>query len=59
MSLELDIPLFRPDRPSIRNVLGDLEADIIELMWERPVEGGMTVRDIFEALYQRSPFRGQ
>jgi len=59
MSLELDIPLFRPDRRCICNILGDLEADIIELMWERPVEGGMTVRDIFETFYQRPPFRGQ
>src|SRR6266704_1560666 len=53
MSLELDIPLFRPDRPGIRKVLGDLEADIMELMWERPAEAGTTVRDIFETLYQQ------
>ena len=53
MSLELDIPLFRPDRPGIRKVLGDLEADIMELIWERPAGGEATVRDIFEILYQR------
>jgi predicted transcriptional regulator len=53
MSLELDITLFRPDRPGIRKVLGDLEADIMELIWARPAEVGTTVRDIFEILYQQ------
>jgi len=53
MSLELDISLFRPDRSGIRKVLGDLEADIMELIWERPVGMGTTVRDIFEILYQQ------
>ncbi len=32
---ELDISVFRPDRPGIRKVLGDLEAEIMELVWER------------------------
>ena len=29
MPFELDISTFRPDRPGIRKVLGDLEAEII------------------------------
>lgn len=48
-----DISLFRPDRPGIRKVLGDLEADIMELVWARPAGRGTTVREIFEVLYER------
>ena len=50
---DLDINVFRPDRPGIRKVLGDLEADIMELIWERPAGEGTTVREVFEALYER------
>jgi len=50
---EPDISVFRPDRPGIRKVLGDLEAEIMELVWARPVGEGTTVRDIFETLYER------
>jgi predicted transcriptional regulator len=48
-----EIGVFRPDRPGIRKVLGDLEADIMELVWARPPDQGTTVRDVFEALYER------
>lgn len=47
------VGVFRPDRPGIRKVLGDLEAEIMELIWARPVGQGTTVRDIFEILYER------
>lgn len=50
---EVDISVFRPDRPGIRKVLGDLEAEIMELIWARPTEQGTLVRDIFEVLYER------
>src|SRR5438874_209585 len=53
VTTEPDISVFRPDRPGIRKVLGDLEAEIMELIWDRPVEQGTTVRDIFEILYER------
>ena len=36
MALEPDISVFRPDRPGVRKVLGDLEAEIMELIWARP-----------------------
>jgi predicted transcriptional regulator len=49
----LDFGPFRPDRPGIRKVLGDLEAEIMELIWARPGNQGTTVRDIFEILYER------
>jgi predicted transcriptional regulator len=53
MGSELDIGVFRPDRPGIRKVLGDLEAEIMELIWARPAGQGTTVRDIFAVLYER------
>ncbi len=53
MTFEPEITTFRTDRPGIRKVLGDLEAEIMELIWARPVEQGTTVRDIFEILYDR------
>jgi predicted transcriptional regulator len=53
MTSEPDISVFYPDRPGIRKVLGDLEAEIMEAIWTRPVDQGTTVRDIFEILYER------
>src|SRR6266511_467456 len=51
MSFEPDISVFRPDRAGIRSVLGDLEAEIMERVWARPPDDGVTVRDIFEELH--------
>ncbi len=51
--MDLEITAFHPDRKGIRKVLGDLEAEIMELIWARPADTGTTVRDIFEVLYQR------
>ena len=48
-----DVNVYRPDRPGIRKVLGDLEAEIMELVWSRPPADGTTVRDVFEVLYER------
>jgi predicted transcriptional regulator len=53
MTPEPDISVFRPDRPGVRKVLGDLEAEIMELVWARPPGQGTTVRDVFEVLYDR------
>jgi predicted transcriptional regulator len=53
MNSEPDISTFRPDRPGIRKVLGDLEAEIMEFIWEHPADQGTMVRDVFEALYER------
>ena len=52
-SLEPDISVFRTDRPGIRKVLGDLEAEIMEFIWSRPADQGLTVRDVFEVFYER------
>jgi predicted transcriptional regulator len=53
MTPELDFSVVHPDRPGIRKVLGDLEAEIMELIWDRPPGEGTTVRDVFEVLYER------
>jgi predicted transcriptional regulator len=53
MSDQMEISVFRPERPGIRKVLGDLEAEIMELVWSRPAGQGTTVRDVFEVLYER------
>ena len=53
MTFELDISTFHPDRPGIRKVLGDLEAEIMELIWMRSTDQGTTVRDVFAILYER------
>lgn len=50
---ELDIGVFRPDRPGVRKVLGDLEAEIMESIWSRAEPAGTTVREVFEQLYAR------
>lgn len=53
MGSDPQFQVFRTDRPGIRKVLGDLEAEIMELIWARPTDQGTTVRDIFEILYGR------
>ncbi len=53
MSRDPAISVFRPDRPGIRKVLGDLEAEIMEEVWARPADPGTTVRDVFAVLYAR------
>ncbi len=53
MSNEPEMNVFHPDRLGIRQVLGDLEAEIMELVWAHPHEQGTTVREVFEVLYER------
>lgn len=53
MQPEPEITVFHPDRPGIRKVLGDLEAEIMEIVWARPTGAGITVREVFEPLYAR------
>lgn len=53
MASEPEISTFHPDRPGIRKVLGDLEAEIMEFIWARPIGQGTIVRDVFETLYER------
>src|SRR5713101_9593482 len=53
MNSKPNISVFRPDRPGIRKVLGDLEAEIMECIWARPAGQGTIVREVFETLYER------
>lgn len=53
MSEEPAIRVFRTDRPGIRKMLGDLEAEIMEVMWAYPPGTGVTARAVFETLYAR------
>ncbi len=52
-SREPDFTVVRTDRPGIRKVLGDLEAEVMEYIWARPPDRGTTVREVFEAFYER------
>ena len=53
MDGEPKITVFRPQRPGIRKVLGDLEAEIMETIWRGRREHGMTVRAVFDVLRRR------
>lgn len=53
MASEPEFTVFHPNRPGIRKVLGELEAEIMELIWAAPAGQGITVREIFETLYER------
>ena len=50
---ELDITTLRLDRPGVRAVLGDLEAEVMEVVWGRGPGERVTVRDVWDALYPR------
>lgn len=41
------VPDFKPQRDGLKQVLGDLEADIMEYVW---IKGHCTVRDVHEHL---------
>lgn len=47
---EKEIALFRPHKPGIRKILGDLEADIMETMWAAGSGATLTVRDVHHVL---------
>src|SRR5215469_2237345 len=53
--LEPEMAVFRPARDGIRKVLGNLEADIMEYVWEQSSvqSKGVTVREVYEAFRLR------
>lgn len=53
MTNDPNLNTYRADRPGIRKVLGDLEAEIMEIIWTRPADQGTSVRDVFTVLYER------
>ncbi|MBU6429266.1 MAG: BlaI/MecI/CopY family transcriptional regulator [Cyanobacteria bacterium REEB65] len=52
---EPDLSVFRPGKPGLRKVLGDLEADIMDAVWNRGPGAQLTVRDVVNEL---QPSRG-
>jgi predicted transcriptional regulator len=44
---------FRPGQPGLRKLLGDLEAEIMEVVWSHPAQARITVRDVYETLRER------
>ncbi len=48
---EPDITNLHLDRPGIRAALGDLEAEIMEVVWARPVGEGITVREVWDEIH--------
>lgn len=50
-----DISIVHMDRPGVRKVLGDLEAEVMEVMWAWPDDRGATVREVFAVLEKQRP----
>ena len=53
MAPESGFRVVRLDRPGIRAALGDLEAEIMEAVWRRPPEEGVTVREVWDEIYPK------
>ena len=45
---EQEISVFRPAKPGLRKILGDLEADIMETVWQAGPQAKVTVRDVHD-----------
>ncbi|MHB8620383.1 MAG: BlaI/MecI/CopY family transcriptional regulator [Chloroflexota bacterium] len=52
---QFDIITLRLDRSGLDAALGDLEADLMELVWSRPEGQAVTVREIWQDLYPSHP----
>ena len=50
---EPDITTLRLDQPGIRAALGDLEAEIMDAVWQRPNGVWVTVREIWDELHPK------
>ena len=42
--------ILHPDRKGLRMVLGELEADIMDVIWQHPEGTWCTVRDVYETM---------
>ncbi|MEE8372601.1 MAG: BlaI/MecI/CopY family transcriptional regulator [Dehalococcoidia bacterium] len=45
--------IFRPYRVGVRKALGELEAQVMELLWQRHDDEAVTVRDVYEIFRTR------
>lgn len=50
MDIEEKELVLHPDREGLRMVLGELEADIMDVIWHQPEGLWCTVRDVYETL---------
>ena len=50
MSDDRDVSVFRPHKPGLQKMLGDLEAQIMEVVWKHPEGDLLTVRDVLSDL---------
>ncbi|MBI4317842.1 MAG: BlaI/MecI/CopY family transcriptional regulator [Chloroflexi bacterium] len=48
---EPEINTLRLDRPGVRAALGDLEAEVMEAVWRKPGNEGITVREVWEGIH--------
>lgn len=55
MKDQVEPSVFRADRSGVQSVLGDLEAETMNIIWEHSHGQGMTVRTVHEILQQRRP----
>ncbi|MBU6428299.1 MAG: BlaI/MecI/CopY family transcriptional regulator [Cyanobacteria bacterium REEB65] len=53
MSDDRDVNVFRPHKQGLQKILGELEAQIMEVVWQRPDGNLVTVRDVLSALNSR------
>lgn len=53
MSDERDVNVFRPHKHGLQKVLGDLEAQVMEVVWQRPEGDLVTVREVLAELNSR------
>lgn len=51
-NLDKEVSVFRPHKPGIRKILGDLEADIMETIWDKGPGAQVTVREVHTVLEQ-------
>lgn len=53
---EREVNVFRPNKQGLRKMLGDLEAEIMEIVWQQTPGEQVTVREILDLLnVQRKP----
>lgn len=50
---EIEPSVYHVSKPGLLKVLGELEAEIMTLIWHKAGDEGITVRDVYEELHKR------
>lgn len=53
--IKIEISTVHLDQLGVRVALGELEAEIMERLWQRPAGASTTVREVWEELYPAHP----